>query len=376
MAISVTLLSSSDLNCFSFNNSTNFINHFSPSVVLQPYRYEVGLAQIEFNTTPEIKTAPTTELVTVPKFFGRSENDNVLTTWTETRSTVVIENKAASVKEFYIHISRKLKSLKIPIELLQNLQPGEGVLKVKLIYNGTDGRKLTISSNLATILGFTATVFERGEYIAAAGLNTDFYNTVPKSETFELVMASSVEKRYVVMEPATRNYLDVISSIKICVQRSKLSIGILESERNLVVNVFDKLLKVRFPPAINEHFKLDTDYIFFQSHTKIPLPAPEPTKISEENLPIPETNRTELVHVMCNFVEPQRIGANMKPILKTICNATNSPCSRTFLPVFYLQPSRTELDCIQISLLDSDFVQLKPTGSPTLVVLHFKRQIL
>jgi hypothetical protein len=278
----VTLMSNSDLNCFSSNTSTNFINHFSPSLALKPYRYEVGLAQIEFNVSKEIEaTADTKETPPAP-FFGVSENDNFLTTWTETRSTVIIENKAATVKEFYLHMSKKIKSLKIPIELLQHLRPGEGILKVKLIYNGADGRKLTISSNLATILGFTETVFERGEHIAAADLNADFYNTVPKSETFELVMASSIEKRYVVMEPATRSYQDVISSIKICVQRSKLSIGILESEGNLFVNIFDKLLTVRFPPAINEHFELGPNHVFVHSHTRVAIPAAVSTIPTEE----------------------------------------------------------------------------------------------
>jgi hypothetical protein len=370
----VTLLSNNDSDCFETNTSTEFINHFSPPIQLKPYMYEIGLVQIDFDVTKfKEQASPSSSSLdlTALKFFGVSDNDNVLTAWTIARSIVVVENKGSSVMEFYIHLTKKLKSFKVPVELFQTLKEGEGKLRIKLVFSGLDGRTLTISKNLSRILGFNDTSFSNGEHFATSVLDREYYNTIPKTETFEIIMNRTVERNYGVTEPGSRSYQDVIAALRECVMRSRIDVSIFDAEGKLVVNIHDELFSMRLPKAINEYFGLTAGHIFDIPTTKIDLPSSKTSQVDKsQDLDMPVKG---LVHVACDAVKEQWVGTKKKQIIRTIVNQTNTSCTSDFQPVFYLQPSRQELERIKIALLDSKFQKLTPLTRPSLAVLHFRR---
>jgi hypothetical protein len=368
----VTLLSNKDLDCFQNNYSTNFINHFNPPILLKQHCYEIGLAQMDFDLTEVPKSLPPPALEPHAPFFGKSDQDNMMVTWTESRSIVMVENKANSVMELYINFRTQLQRLKFPVELFQFLK--DGILKVKLVFTGLDGRVLTFPKKLSTILGFHYEVFDNGEHFAESEMDKTYYSTISKDEKFEVVMSKKTIRRFTVGEPKSRSYPDVLISLRQWLTKNQINVSLIDTEGKLLVHKPDKLLSVRFPSAINEYFGISRNHTFSIPLTELSLPVSIITKKVDDPAAVLLNKR--IVHVLCDAVKEQWIGSCKKQVLRTFVNSTNTSCTVDCQPVFYLQPSKHELNFIRISLLDSEFNQYPPTTRPSFVVLHFKRLTL
>src|SRR5207245_2712050 len=103
------------------------------------------------------------------------------------------------------------------------------------------------------------------------------------------------------------------------------------------------------------------------------LPPPVETQTQVTSKEVTASSDSQLIHVQCNVVREQKIGSTHRKIIRTIFASTKTSNILQFCPVFYLPSGCSEVNFIEIALLNSELVPIQPTTQDTVVVLHFKR---
>jgi hypothetical protein len=132
----VTLLSHHQLETFSLNNSTEFLNSINPHFHLNPECHEIGLAQISFSfpaVSDQASEIISNNLEPIEKLtlFGATGTDAVRIL-KKTSSLIRIDNFGVNVLDFFRNVKLKLKASNLPVDLYQTNDVGSRTLKVKL----------------------------------------------------------------------------------------------------------------------------------------------------------------------------------------------------------------------------------------------------
>jgi len=277
---------------------------------------------------------PTPVIPEVKKFFGHSNDDDILTVLFHTTSAFRIKKEEAAIGKQLENINERLNSDVVGFAFTRIYDKGQGVKIIKIHFTDKYKHSIMIPQNLADALGFDQFSFQPGEYISKRAPNEELFRQIPQDYLFTFRLYRWIENKVKIPEPETYSYDMLIMQIAMELTLAKYAIGFEEEGNLLKVKISDMHLRLKFPSQINTYLGLKSDFVFTEPETDVYVPDDIlPSSGGEVNL------KTSLfTYVQCDLVENQFFGSTSKPILRLIPKSMNKVEQHIFDLVYYLEP--------------------------------------
>lgn len=353
----VHLSSVDSLAFFPHNTSHNFSNVLSSSIDLSDGAYEVGLASIIYEEK---------NVQSMKRKLYLPDQSRILIDY-PSRS---VFNKNVGLADWYLGEENFVTTMndvlkKLRYAHLEYFEDTENNKKVKLFVYLTYEGKITLDSNLSTILGLSKTDFTNGEHTGQQAISLEMLRT-PRNP---LIVAITLVKMINVFATISKPYDDsldaVAEAINTAFEEKEIDIiaSIDRNEEFLKFKFADEMLSILLPLSLSLYFGSNPEKKYSEKNPSIDLQA---LKVDVKN---------NQVLCLSNIVKEQHYGNTMFPILRILPSVSTikGSVALNFHPLFYVPVTVKQLDKIQIQFVTTNTFEVPIDSIPVILSLHFRR---
>lgn len=371
-SFSVTLVSNQNGDVFGNNTSYSFSNVLPRAMDFT--NYEVAFQSIYYTDHFPVNVAvgpPAPE----KKFFNLENKENEITLVVANAAELRARKETDVLSAFIDKLNVDLAFVRIPVVFTKTVT-GETVTKVSFTYTPTPGYGLRFRGSLNRILGFDKTSFAAGTFSNDKSIDFTYFNSLANGVVGELVEFKEDKTQIEVDQLPEKPNLEVLLGfIEAALDKNLTKVRFIVDpiKSSVSYNVENIAKRIILSSFLNKYLGLPDAFAFYDKGSiRVPHHILYPSKIK----PLPKSCSKLLV--MCDVIKPQIFAGKEVPLLALLDRkhthvATNfyfEPNSLVYKPT---QIAKT--DHITITIQSDNFAFIGSQENPTVINLHFKRNV-
>jgi len=411
----IACISNKSLEYYSNNEGSNFRNLLFQPLKLSSELHEVALVELGFSPgnshsatiIPQPNIIPQPETKTPTGFWGDEPmqtffdpavvGDNIVRV-SQLETLPTIFNKQDEVLSLFMarlvyDTTRYLRGVEVSsyytgADDIEGLEEGQ---YTTIQFNDPENKyTLTISQNLADILGFEKLVMQRGINRSKFPQSQEALTKLSRSEELYMKMTFWINTNVKITEPMDFMLDSLFHHITDAMHQKNLEVRFVvpPSQDRVIVYLDESSLIVQLPVQINKYLGLKDDYRFLTSPTTVLLNSMVPKiKTIHQVKPVEKKvdgvekvvgqSAHEKIMVLTNIAQSMYYGSECSPILRIFSSemSTNRPIWKTFFPVYYFPVHGNDINFIHTQLVTQDFQEF-PTEEDTVTtaIYHIRRK--
>lgn len=270
-----TLVSNIHNEYFENNKSFSFSNQLPSRTNFS--NYEIALEAISFNdiyskpvisqeNEPNVTEEATEENTeeTKPDFFNSLNNDDEIVINQQVHNELLFIKTSEVFDNFVTFIKLSLEGTPLQLSITTTYDHGK-LVSLSMYYTGSEEWQLIIESPLNALLGFTNTVFTKGEYTNDKPFDVDLFNSIALAERVGKIRQIKTRIFTTQIEQLKGDQLasSVAAAIVLALENADIEASfVLRKEKDVIEFQIQDLVKVRLSPFVNNYFGLGPDLVF------------------------------------------------------------------------------------------------------------------
>ncbi len=376
-SFTVTLQSNLCKEDYPFNNNFKFTNRLPRDVNVKGY--EVGLVDLYHYDTyqrplsrDEIQWKNSDN---VP-FFDLLQSENEVTVIQSSSSGLQITKYTSRVSAWIILFNRFLETYKFGAHLTAVFNNGV-FTTAKIEYNPPNNSVLILSSQLMRFLGFTSSVFEKGEHPSDKEVDLEYFNSLELLGTMGHIRWENVTSETVLLNQIQGKYeiSELLAEMVVALNNENHNVSFIGTENDTKVefSIEPNNKRVIFSKFLNNYLGLP-DNFYFQGKGTISIP-PEIIDPTGRELLLLDSLSSSKIIVTTDIIGNQIYGEQEIPLLAVFnrINIKDSEVQHRMNPIVYKEVERQTLSEIGITVVSDTGEFTSFSRNPTTLTLHFRK---
>jgi len=385
----ITVFSDNSLEYFPDNTNSSFRNLLYKPLITTGREMEAGLCEIFYTDKKVDEQQLEQDDQPSPTFFGHFPSDNIFLVYELRTQKSEYKKQADDMSSFITGLYTRMNNILKGAVKMSNYYAGnlaETNFSDIEFTDPTNKFQLSLSRNLADILGFKSTRLKKGHNRSELPQSQGALDKTSREEELLIIMQYYEQHDIKVTEPD--NYLleDLFIHINNALldKEIDIQINIPPTKDKFIVNNSEGQYTIKFPSQINEALGLAPTFTFYKKRTELRLnpfpPAPGQPKPSNPILPQSlsaqddDERMNSKIFVTTNLIEPTYFGSERSQVIRIFPRAieSNKEQSVRFSPVYYFSTLNQELSSIHTKLMDEKNQELPFTSNPTTAIYHIR----